>query len=97
MTLHITYQYTIMLLNRPLYQRLLHKDPEHTSVKSCDAAALKVVELLGVSSIWGQYQDIYYLVTKTPCELSFTITSIPLITHLYRAYRPLLWLVLSIY
>lgn len=49
MTMHLTYQYTILVLNRPLYQRLLHKDPNHTSVRDCDAAALKVVELLGVS------------------------------------------------
>lgn len=49
--MHITYQYTILVLNRPLYQRLLHKDPNHTSVRDCDAAAQKVVELLGVSSI----------------------------------------------
>lgn len=48
LTMHLTYQYTILVLNRPLYQRLLHKDPNHTSVRDCDAAALKVVELLGV-------------------------------------------------
>lgn len=49
LTMHLTYQYTILVLNRPIYQRLLHKDPNHVSVQDCDAAALKVVELLGVS------------------------------------------------
>jgi hypothetical protein len=49
LTMHITYQYAIMLLNRPMYQRLLHRDPTHTSVQDCEAAASKVVELLGVS------------------------------------------------
>ena len=69
LTMHLTYQYTILVLNRPIYQRLLHKDPNHVSVQDCDAAALKVVELLGVSFrsylLHGKADDCFASYTTT--------------------------------
>ena len=50
LTLHITYHYTVILFTRPFYHRTAHPTP-FKPVQSCNAAALKVVELLGVIAI----------------------------------------------